>query len=112
MQEKTLEELLKELRWLPSGGGCVDASCEGCEWEEKERARVEGEITGMVEKAREEGRKEGFSQMCYDEAKNIGRMEERQFILNVLDGIDIADKQMGIVGGTQAIRFALKNRII
>ena len=37
---------------------------------------------------------------------------ERQFILNVLDGIDIADKQMGVRGGTKAIRHALASRVI
>lgn len=37
--------------------------------------------------------------------------EERQFILNILDGIDIADKEMGLTGGTQAIRQALESRI-
>ena len=47
-----------------------------------------------------------------EKAREEGRKEERQFILNVLDGIDIADKEMGIVGGTQAIRLALQNRII
>lgn len=37
--------------------------------------------------------------------------EERQFILNVLDGIDEADRQMGNTGGgTEAIRLALKSR--
>ena len=41
------------------------------------------------------------------------REEERQFILNILDGIDIADKEMGNdIGGTKAIRFVLKSRII
>jgi hypothetical protein len=40
------------------------------------------------------------------------KQEERQFILNVLDGQDIADKEMGVIGGTKAIRLALKNRII
>jgi hypothetical protein len=39
--------------------------------------------------------------------------EERKFILNVLDGIDLADEQMGNKGGgTKAIRFALQSRII
>lgn len=38
--------------------------------------------------------------------------EERQFIINVLDGIDIADKEMGVIGGTQAIRQALQSRVI
>lgn len=47
-----------------------------------------------------------------EKAREEGREEERQFILNVLDGIDIADKQMGIVGGTKAIRLALQSRII
>ena len=38
--------------------------------------------------------------------------EERQFILNVLDGIDIADEKMGNNGGgTKAIRFALQSRV-
>lgn len=39
------------------------------------------------------------------------RKEERQFMLNILDGIDEADRQLGHPGGTKAIRFALKNRI-
>jgi len=38
--------------------------------------------------------------------------EERQFILNILDGIDIADKEAGILGGTKAIRFALESRVL
>lgn len=39
--------------------------------------------------------------------------EERQFILNVLDGIDEADRQMNNTGGgTLAIRHALQSRII
>lgn len=39
--------------------------------------------------------------------------EERQFVLNILDGIDAADKQMGNKGGgTKAIRHALKSRLI
>ncbi len=37
---------------------------------------------------------------------------ERKFILNVLDGIDQADKEMGNEsGGTKAIRFALQSRV-
>lgn len=39
--------------------------------------------------------------------------EYKQFVLNVLDGIDQADEQLGNKGGgTKAIRFALKNRQI
>lgn len=42
-----------------------------------------------------------------------GQQQERQFILNILDGIDIADKEMGNKGGgTKAIRHALQSRII
>ena len=44
-----------------------------------------------------------------EEAKS----EEHQFFLNILDGIDIADEEMGNTGGgTEAIRFALKSRYI
>lgn len=46
-------------------------------------------------------------------AEERGRREERQFVLNVLDGIDIADEQMqNKGGGTKAIRFALQSRFI
>lgn len=39
--------------------------------------------------------------------------KERKFILNVLDGIDAADRELGnSTGGTKAIRLALKSRII
>ena len=39
--------------------------------------------------------------------------EERQFVLNILDGIDVADKETGNKGGgTLAIRHALNSRII
>lgn len=48
---------------------------------------------------------------CYDEGIIEGAKEYRQFILNVLDGIDIADKELG-GGGTKAIRLAIKSRII
>ena len=42
-----------------------------------------------------------------------GSKDERQFILNILDGIDGADRQMkNKGGGTKAIRLALKSRII
>ena len=42
-----------------------------------------------------------------------GQLEYRQFILYVLKGIDIADKQMGNKGGgTKAIRLAIKSKII
>lgn len=37
--------------------------------------------------------------------------EEMQFILNVLDGIDIADRETGnLGGGTKSIRFAIASR--
>lgn len=38
-------------------------------------------------------------------------LEEHQFFLNMLDGIDIADKEAGNAGGgTQALRFLIKSR--
>jgi len=50
---------------------------------------------------------------AYNKGVEDGKLDERQFILNVLDGVDIADEQMGNShGGTLAIRHALKNRII
>lgn len=50
---------------------------------------------------------------AYNAGYKKGQEEERQFILNILDGVDIADEQMGNKGGgTKAIRFALQNRII
>lgn len=37
--------------------------------------------------------------------------QERQFVLNILDGVDLADEQMGNKGGgTKAIRLALASR--
>lgn len=47
-----------------------------------------------------------------EEAYQRGREEERQFILNILDGVDIADKEMGATNTTKAIRFALQSRIL
>lgn len=106
MQEKTLEEELKDLTCVNGAMyfGAVEHPCSGremgecCQNEqtyEEAFAELLSFISSREEKAREEGRK-----------------EERQFILNVLDGIDIADKQMGVVGGTKAIRISLQNRII
>ena len=53
-----------------------------------------------------------FVESLLEEQKKELMGEERQFILNILDGIDIADKQMGVIGGTQAIRQALRSRVI
>ena len=53
-----------------------------------------------------------FIESLLAEQKKELMEEERQFILNVLDGIDTADKQMGVIGGTQAIRQALQSRVI
>lgn len=52
------------------------------------------------------------SHYLLEKAKQEGAREERQFILNILDGIDEADRQMGNKnGGTKAIRQALESRI-
>lgn len=44
-----------------------------------------------------------------------GRMEAteewKQYMLNILDGVDIADEKEGITGGTKAIRLAIQSRI-
>lgn len=93
MQEKTLEEEFRE-RFYENGVRMSEDE-DHFEFESPSPSQLLSFISSREEKAREEGRK-----------------EERQFILNVLDGIDIADKEMGVVGGTQAIRFALQNRII
>lgn len=50
--------------------------------------------------------------VAYDKGCKDGAEQERQFILNLLDGQDIADKELGVIGGTKAIRFALSSRII
>lgn len=47
-----------------------------------------------------------------EKSKAEGAAEERQFILNVLDGIDLADAQTGLPPNTKAIRFALQSRFI
>lgn len=48
-----------------------------------------------------------------DQAYELGQEEYKQFILNILDGIDIADKELGNAGGgTKAIRFAIQSKII
>ena len=84
---------------------------------------VESLLKEEREKAYDEGKRYGHdlginyaNQIPDEETKNRIRnailSEERQFILNILDGIDIADAQMGIVGGTQAIRQALESRTI
>ncbi len=58
-----------------------------------------------------EGRLKDFISTLLAEERHKVLSEERQFILNILDGIDIADKEMGLTGGTQAIRQALQSRI-
>jgi hypothetical protein len=49
----------------------------------------------------------------YDFGFEDGQEEYKHFILAILEGIDIADKEMeNEMGGTRAIRLALKSRII
>ena len=66
---------------------------------------------------------EGKNCVCYEEikffilskikeAEDNAQEEYKQFILNVLEGIDIADEMEGNSGGgTKAIRLAIKSRI-
>ena len=48
----------------------------------------------------------------YDRAYRSGQKEYRQFILNLLNGQDIADKQMGYIPSTKALRFAIQSKVI
>lgn len=53
-----------------------------------------------------------FISQTIQETEARVEQEERQFILNILDGINEADRQMGNKGGgTLAIRLALQSRI-
>lgn len=54
---------------------------------------------------------EDFIESLLKEERERALVGERCFILNILDGIDIADKEAGVIGGTQAIRLALESRI-
>lgn len=47
-----------------------------------------------------------------EDAFRKGKEEYKQFVLNILDGIDIADKELNNGCGTKAIRFALQSRLI
>jgi len=49
----------------------------------------------------------------YQMGFEAGQSEYKQFILNILKGVDIADKKMNNKGGgTKAIRLAIKSRIL
>ena len=49
----------------------------------------------------------------YNLGFQAGQEEYKQFILNILKGVDIADKASGNKGGgTKAIRFTIKSRLI
>lgn len=54
-------------------------------------------------------------QSLLSQSHQQGRMEAteewKQFILNILDGIDKADEQAGVTGGTKAIRLAIQSRV-
>lgn len=54
-----------------------------------------------------------FISKVVSQSYDKGQEEYKQFVLNILDGIDEADEEMGNKGGgTKAIRFALASRII
>ncbi len=86
---------------------------DGCK-SEREFEELLSFIRAEVERAKQEERKHfidlGFEELT--KAKQEGADEYRQFVLNVLNGIDVADAQMqNNGGGTKAIRFALAARI-
>lgn len=70
-------------------GGCPACGTE------VNREFVEDTIDRIVRRAKKEAREEV-------------RREERAFILNILDGIDIADGECN----TKAIRYALSSRVV
>lgn len=71
-------------------------------------------IATELQRAYEEGRNAKGSSFRegYQRGLEAGAAVERQFILNVLDGIDIANEQLGLPHDTKAIRFALQSRSI
>lgn len=96
----------------------VQSLIEAAREEEKENMYDEDEVTLLENEAYDKGRQveRGEQNRIHNSGRKlyqIGAREERQFILNILDGIDIADKEMGNKGGgTKAIRFAINSRII
>jgi hypothetical protein len=73
-------------------------------------------ISDLCAKGKTVGREERENEInpdhLYMEGIKKGAQEERAFILNVLDGIDIADREAGLKQSTKAIRFALQSRSI
>lgn len=55
---------------------------------------------------------ESFLSQKLEEYAAVQVKAERQFVLNVLDGVDIADEKMGLPHDTKSIRFALQSRTI
>lgn len=53
-----------------------------------------------------------FIQSEKDLSKKEGQEEYKQFILNILDGHDIANAQNGFAPDTNSIRFAINSRVI
>lgn len=49
--------------------------------------------------------------LMYERGREDGVDEYKQFILNILDGIDIVDKEMNNNCGTKTIRLAISSRI-
>jgi len=85
---------------------------EDTEWEKEFYKRFNADY---AESGRDETMEDAidFIKNLLSKARQEGQQEERQFILNILDGIDEADRQMqNEGGGTKAIRMALNVRII
>jgi len=74
-------------------------------------------IATQIKQAEERGYSKGFDEGGQTKGGTgrimyqRGQEEERQFILNILDGQDKADEELGVLGGTKAIRLALKSRV-
>lgn len=92
-QNKSVEEVVEEFRGLkpPEDNNDTDG------WE-----RLDNWVRVTLQQERQTSHKR--EREIVDEYK--------QFVLNILDGVDIADQQMGNKGGgTLAIRHALNSRI-
>lgn len=96
VEERDLIKLIIDAVWKATDGGVKMTEHQFYHFEE-----LNGAINTFLEALQTERQKR-------EEMVEEALVEYRQFILNVLDGIDIADGQCN----TKAIRFALQSRTI
>ena len=115
-----IKEPMEECKWIDDNiyncncGKCfrsTNSPKEPMEWTKELRTRLEsGRVLEYWEAV-------NFISSQIKQAEERAREEEHQFFKNILDGIDMADKEMEsggepVYGGTKAIRFALSSRVI